>query len=183
MELCEDEDLKLAINLAFSCSLRLGEVLELTWDCINITENAIAAGRASIYINKELQRVSRDTLKLLDSKDVILVFPSLCSKTATQQVLKSPKTASSIRKVFLPKTVAEMLATRRAKQLEIIDALGDEYRDFGLVMAGPLGMPIEAARINSAFRKLIEENNLPKVVLQRMHSPSKAVKLKQKQPF
>ena len=84
MELCEDEDLKLAINLAFSCSLRLGEVLGLTWDCINITENAIAAGRASIYINKELQRVSRDTLKLLDSKDVILVFPSLCSKTATQ---------------------------------------------------------------------------------------------------
>ena len=36
LEVCKDERLKLAIGLAFSCSLRLGELLGLTWDCIDI---------------------------------------------------------------------------------------------------------------------------------------------------
>ena len=143
LEVCENENLKLAMNLAFSCSMRLGEVLGLTWDCVDISEESIAEGKASIHINKELQRVSRKVLKTLGSKDIVLVFPSLSSKTLTQQVLKSPKTESSIRKVFLPRTVAEMLIEVRKKQLEVIDALGDEYRDFGLVIAGPLGMPVE----------------------------------------
>ena len=178
LELCEDDNLKLAINLAFSCSLRIGEVLGLTWDCVDVSDKSIAAGKASVYINKELQRVSRDTLKLLDSKDVILVFPSICSKTSTQQVLKSPKTASGVRKVFLPKTVAEMLVVTRQKQLEVMDALGDEYRDFNLVMAGPLGMPVESRRINAAFGRLIEKNNLPKVVFHSLRHSSITYKLK-----
>ena len=65
LEVCEDETLKLAMNLAFSCSMRLDEVLGLTWDCVDISEESIAAGTASVHINKELQRVNRETLKLL----------------------------------------------------------------------------------------------------------------------
>ena len=65
LEVCEDETLKLAMNLAFSCSMRLGEILGLTWDCVDISEESIAAGTASVHINKELQRVNRETLKLL----------------------------------------------------------------------------------------------------------------------
>lgn len=166
------------MNLAFSCSMRLGEILGLTWDCVDISEEAIAAGTASVHINKELQRVSRETLKLLGSKDVIFIFPSQSSLTSTQQVLKSPKTESSIRKVFLPRTVAEMLTETRRKQLEVIDALGDEYRDFNLVIAGPLGMPVEARRINNAFDKLIKKNNLPKVVFHSLRHSSITYKLK-----
>ena len=36
MEVCDDPILSLALNLAFSCSLRIGEMLGLTWDCIDI---------------------------------------------------------------------------------------------------------------------------------------------------
>ena len=178
LEVCEDETLKLAMNLAFSCSLRLGEVLGLTWDCVDITEESIAEGKASIQINKELQRVNRKTLNLLENKDVIFIFPSISSRTATQQVLKTPKTESSIRKVFLPKTVAEMLTETRKKQLEVIEALGDEYKDFNLVIAGPLGMPVEGSRINDAFGRLIERNNLPKVVFHSLRHSSITYKLK-----
>ena len=178
LEKCEDENLKLAINLAFSCSLRLGEVLGLTWDCVDISEESIAAGKASININKELQRVNRETLKLLDSKDVVFIFPSISSKTITQQVLKSPKTESSIRRVFLPRTVAEMLIAVRTKQLEIMDALGDEYHNFNLVLAGPLGMPVEAHRIETSFQRLIEKNDLPKVVFHSLRHSSITYKLK-----
>ena len=46
LEVCEDERLKLALNLAFSCSMRMGEMLGLTWDCVDISDEAIEEGRA-----------------------------------------------------------------------------------------------------------------------------------------
>lgn len=72
-ELCEDERLKLSINLSFACSLRIGELLGLTWDCVDISPESIAAGKASIFVNKELQRVSKSAMQTLEKKDVILV--------------------------------------------------------------------------------------------------------------
>ena len=53
LEVCDDPILSLAINLAFSCSLRMGELLGLTWDCVDISPQSIEAGNASIFINKE----------------------------------------------------------------------------------------------------------------------------------
>jgi len=177
-ELCKDERLKLALNLAFSCSLRLGELVGLTWDCVDIDEEAIAKGKASILVNKELQRVRRDVLESLDQKDVILIFPSENSKTKTVQVLKAPKTQSSIRRIFLPKTVAGMLIHWRSLQDEAKDMLGDEYQDFNLVLAGPNGMPTEGSTIRSAFDELIKENDLPKVVFHSLRHSSITYKLK-----
>ena len=67
--------LKLALNLAFSCSLRMEEMLGLTWDCVDISEEAIAESRAFIYVDKEVQRVDKAAIQELRGKDVILVFP------------------------------------------------------------------------------------------------------------
>ena len=72
----EDERLKLAINLSFSCSLRLGELLGLTWDCVDISPEAIEENRAYVFINKESQRIRKESLNALDGKDVLLVFPT-----------------------------------------------------------------------------------------------------------
>ena len=41
-------------NKAFSCSLRMGEMLGLTWDCIDISEKSIKNDCACIFVNKEL---------------------------------------------------------------------------------------------------------------------------------
>lgn len=67
----DDEILKLALNLAFSCSLRIGEMLGLTWDCIDISDESISSNDAYIIVNKELQRVNKDTMEKLGEKDVI----------------------------------------------------------------------------------------------------------------
>lgn len=75
LEVCEDDRLKLAMNLSFSCSLRISELLGLTWDCVDISEEAIEENRAYLFINKESQRVSKSALKELDAKDVLLIFP------------------------------------------------------------------------------------------------------------
>ena len=178
IEVCEDERLKLAINLAFACSLRIGELLGLTWDCIDISPESIAAGKASVYVNKELQRVNKNAMKTLERKDVLRVFPELRESNKTVLVLKKPKTATSTRKIFLPKTVAEMLAAWKRDQELTKEALGSEYMDFDLVMANGLGMPTEQSRITALFSELIEKNDLPKVVFHSLRHSSITYKLK-----
>ena len=51
--------LKLCMNLAFAGSLRIGELLGLTWECVDISEEAIKENRAYLYVNKEVQRVKK----------------------------------------------------------------------------------------------------------------------------
>ena len=178
LEVCEDERLKLAINLAFACSLRIGELLGLTWDCVDISPESIAAGKAYVYVNKELQRVDKSVMKALEKKDVLRVFPELRESNKTVLVLKKPKTATSTRKIFLPKTVAEMLVEWKREQDFTKEALGNEYADFDLVMANGLGMPTEQSRITALFAELIEKNDLPKVVFHSLRHSSITYKLK-----
>ena len=160
-EVCEDEELKLAMNLAFSGSLRIGELIGLTWDCVDISPEAVEEGRAYIYINKEYQRVSKNAIRQLNGKDILVTFPSKSKLCSTVRVLKTPKTESSIRKIYIPRTVSEMLARQKAEQDKIKEMLGSEYQDYGLVMATGYGMPMGTGSIHKRFTKLIEENNLP----------------------
>ena len=161
IEVCEDPKLKLAINLAFACSLRIGELLGLTWDCVDISEEAINTGYASISVTKELQRVTKDALNTLESKDVFLIFPTKSSRSSTALVLKAPKTLDW-----------------KKEQDFIKEALGSEYQDYNLVMAGPVGFPIESSAIEASFNRLIEENDLPKVVFHSLRHSSITYKLK-----
>ena len=178
LEVCEDERLKLALNLAFSCSMRMGEMLGLTWDCVDISDEAIEEGRAFIYIDKEVQRVDKAAIQELHGKDVILVFPEESRKNKTVRVLKLPKTESSIRKVFLPKSVAEMLVEWKKGQDKIKETLGEEYMDYNLVMATPFGLPVGTSSIRKALNDLIKEHNLPPVVFHSLRHTSVTYKLK-----
>ena len=178
LEVCNDDIIALAINLAFSCSLRMGELLALTWDCIDITQQSIDEGHANIYVNKELQRVSRSALEALNGKDVIKKFPPALASTNTSLVLKQPKTKTSVRRIYLPKTVAEMLRKRKASLDEMKDLFGDEYLDYDLVFCSSNGHPLEASYINRGFSKLIRENGLPKVVFHSLRHSSITYKLK-----
>ena len=178
LELCEDARLALAMNLAFSCSLRMGELLGLTWDCVDISSESIENGSAYIYVEKELQRVRREAMEALGSKDVMRVFPAASKTTATVLVLKKPKTKTSVRKIFLPQTVAKMLVAWKEQQEATREYLGEEYQDYNLVMASPMGLPTEGSTINDAFHKLIEDNHLPPVVFHSFRHASVTYKLK-----
>ena len=79
LSVCEDERLKLAINLSFSCSLRLGELLGLTWDCVDISPEAIEENRAYVFINKESQRIRKESLNALDEVDPELLAKVLAN--------------------------------------------------------------------------------------------------------
>lgn len=178
LELCDDDILSLAINLSFSCSLRMGEMLGLTWDCIDISEKSITENNASIFVNKELQRVNVDVLEKLDNKDVLFIFPHTLSRKHTRLVLKTPKTKTSVRKIFLPNTVAQMLIQRKAQVDELKELFGDEYTDYNLVFAHSSGRPMEGQVINRALKQLIKEHNLPEVVFHSFRHASVTYKLK-----
>lgn len=49
------------------------------------------AGKAYIYVNKELQRVSKSVMSTLESKDILVTFPEQGAKNKTVLVLKKPK--------------------------------------------------------------------------------------------
>jgi integrase len=178
IDLCKDEGLKLCLQLSFACTLRSGEVLGLTWDCVDISEEAMKNGTPSIYIRKELQRVSKEAYENSDKKDVLFLFPESSKRTKTCLVLKTPKTESSIRRVFLPKSVAEMLAEYKKKQDEEKKLLGPEYHNYKLVVCTPFGTPREQSSIEEALKKLIRENALPDIVFHSIRHASITYKLK-----
>ena len=115
--------------------LRSGEILGLTWDCVDISEEAISENRAYVFINKQVERVSKEAVEELDSKEVILIFPSQRKNNKTVRVLKTPKTDTSERKVYIPGFVAQCLIDIKKEQDEVKEALGSEYTDYNLIMA------------------------------------------------
>ena len=180
LDKCTDSKLYVAMNLSFACSLRIGEILGLTWDNIHISDADIARDDAHLCVEKVLWRVREDTLNVLGTEEIIKVFPRTMylENASTVIVLKTPKTESSVRKVWMPKTVAYILREWKASQDKQKAFLGDEYLDYGLVIALPNGRPCEETVINNAFRRLKKEANLPNVVFHSLRHSSTTYKLK-----
>ena len=128
--------------------------------------------------DKELQRASKRSLEILDKKDVYFVFPPLMPNTSTRVVLKKPKTDSSIRKIWLPKTLAYILREWKQHQEELKELLADEYSDYNLVVALNNGRPCEGRVLLKAFESLRKKAELPNVVFHSLRHSSTTYKLK-----
>lgn len=168
IDACENKWLKVAFHLAFAATVRIGELLGLTWDCVDVSEEAIVENRAYIFINKQVERVSRNAVDELDSKEVILIFPSQRKNNKTVRLLKTPKTDTSERKVYIPKFVAQILVDIKKEQDELKDILGSEYQDYNLVMATTFGLPIGDSYLRDQMQKVIDEQGLPDVVFHNL---------------
>lgn len=179
LDQCTDAKLYLAMNLSFACSMRLGEILGLTWNNVHISDADIAEDNTYVYIDKELSRVSREAMEVVGAAGIIKVFPIVMSTcSSTRLVLKNPKTESSVRKVWLPKTVAYILREWQESQQKQKDFLGDEYLDYDLVVAQSNGRPCEIKLIDNEFNRLKERAGLPNVVFHSLRHSSTTYKLK-----
>ena len=176
---CSDGKLYVAINLAFACSMRLGEITGLQWDCVHISDQDIANDNAYVYIDKELARVDQKAIDAVGQKDIIFVFPRLMGgKSSTRLVLKKPKTESSVRKVWIPKTLALILRDWKEKQDTLKEFMGVDYIDYNLVLAQETGRPCEDRIIGNQFERLKKSANLPNVVFHSLRHSSTTYKLK-----
>ena len=115
---------------------------------------------------------------LLCKKDVYYIFEPTISTASTRLILKKPKTDSSVRKVWLPQTLARILQEWRKSQNNMRSFLGEEYQDYDLVVTLPNGRPCEDRIILNSFYKLREEAGLPRVVFHSLRHSSTTYKLK-----
>ena len=176
---CSEGKLFIAINLAFACSLRLGEITGLTWDCVHISDCDIAKDDAYIIVNKELARVDQKAINAIGEKDILFTFPRMIKgRSTTRLVLKKPKTETSIRKIWLPKTLAYILRDWKVRQDKLKEFMGDEYTDYNLVLALETGRPCEDRVIGNQFERLKKSANLPNVVFHSLRHSSTTYKLK-----
>ena len=176
-ELCTDTLLKVAMNIAVSTTIRSGEILGLTWDCVFVSDEDIDTGNCRIYIEKELAREKKSSLKALNNKGVLLTFPDALNSTSVL-VLKKPKTESSIRYVWLPVTTARILQQHKEYQEKERVSLGAYYQDYNLVIAQPNGRPLSEKVLLRRLEKLIKEHDLKEVVFHSLRHTSVAYKLK-----
>ena len=178
IRLVEDDLLLLCMHLAFSCSMRVGEIAGLTWDDVFIDEESIAGNNARVVINKELARLSQSAMQKLKEKEIIKIFPTQKPLCTTRLVLKTPKTETSNRTVWLPKTLALLLVQYKKDQQELMEFLGSAYNDYNLVIALDNGNPVESRIVRDRFQSLCEENNIEVVVFHSLRHLSTKYKLK-----
>lgn len=178
---CNDHILRLCILLALGCSMRIGEILGLTWNCVHIEDDLVATDSAYLYVEKELRRCDKSCLTVLQEhgrSDVFLTFPMIKEDSPTILVLKTPKTESSVRTIYIPATVIRALKETREQQLRTMKDLGSEYEDWNLVIAYNNGHPVEERAIAKKLNNLIKENNLRPVVFHSLRHSSTSIKLK-----
>lgn len=178
LETCTESKLYIAMNLSFACSLRLGEILGLTWSNVHMTDADIMADNAFVYIDKELTRATLNAIEALGKKEIFHIFEPMKRDASTRLILKTTKTKSSVRKVWLPKTVAYILREWKKSQDELRKFYVHEYEEHDLVISLPKGTPCDGRLIEESFQNLRTKAGLPRVVFHSLRHSSTTYKLK-----
>lgn len=139
---------------------------------------AIETNSCYIVINKIIERVSVEALDFMDRKDIITIFPTQKRNNTTVVVMKTPKTETSNRKVYIPSHVGKCLKELKAEQDHTKEILGNEYKDYNLVLATTFGMPIGASHVHTKMKQIIKKEGLPDVVFHSLRHTSVTYKLK-----
>ena len=92
---------------SLTISLGYEEPDEMEYSLATLMMNVVNDEKLNIdKTNKQVERVSKEAVEELDSKEVILIFPSQRKNNKTVRVLKTPKADTSERKVYIPGFVA-----------------------------------------------------------------------------
>lgn len=150
----DDRLIHLAIHLGFVCSLREGEVAGIDVKTINLKEG-------SLWISRQVQRVSDDSIRELPKEELIEVFPKKVEGSKSSLILKSPKTAGSHRKQYLTVPLIHEIAERLQDIQRCKDFFREEYHDHGLLICQPDGTPLDPCYLVRGFRKCQQEMGIP----------------------
>lgn len=146
-----------AIQLAFACCMRGGEVGGAQWD-------RYESGSGLLYIDRVIDRVDKKLIEKLPKMEIKFRFPNLYPGTRTVIVLKQPKTEGSVRNVYLPKTVVYKLEKLRRIQDKLHLELGDDgYMDYGLMICQANGRPCMTEQLNQWFKDVLEAMHDPEL--------------------
>ncbi|MBQ9907512.1 MAG: site-specific integrase [Oscillospiraceae bacterium] len=158
IDLCEDADLSMMMQVMFCATARSGELLGLQWQNTHIFGED--AKQPYIYIDRELARLNKDSIESTDTT-VNLTFPVISPSQTTLLVLKKPKTESSVRKVYIPFSLAEKLREYKKAQDEML-AMSD-FPSYNMVFCHDNGRPISDDTMLKRFKRLVQEHGLRQV--------------------
>ena len=146
-----------AIQLAFACSMRGGEVGGAQWSRYDQDSHIL-------YVDRVIDRVDRKLMEKLPKMEILYKFPNLYPGTRTSIVLKQPKTEGSIRNVYIPDTVARKLRMLHRMQEQLKQELGEEgYMDYGMMICQANGRPIMTEHLNKRFKDVLIAMNDPEI--------------------
>ena len=146
----EDPILHLAVHLTLVGALREGEIVGLTPEDLDFDA---ADGIGTFRINKSMQRVRKEALNQVDDGCIIKVFPDKLERSTTSLILKSTKTASSCRTIFMTSALKEELK-KWLNQLATDERKDPtRYHDSGMLFRLPNGL-----RHSSATYQLLQSD-------------------------
>ena len=145
--------------------------------CVDVSESTIAENSSYVRVEKEIVRVSDEALKKLKREDVMMIVPKIYGNK-TSLVLKKPKTASSIRQIWLPRTVARLLLDYKECQERYIADNKDFYTDYNFVISQEGGRPLSEKVLNSKLQRLIAAHGLLEVSFHSTRHTSITYKLR-----
>lgn len=116
---------------AVTTGLRRGEILGLRWRDVDLEAGTLTVNQSLEYA---------------------------CGKGTG---FKEPKTRKSRRTIRLPLLAIEALRRHRIAQFEQRQAMGDGYKDHGLVVARNNGEPMSPSSFTMAFASLVRKAGLP----------------------
>jgi integrase len=179
LSVCTDLNLLAFMHLALACSMRIGEITGLQWKNLTFGDVENNFDDAKLNVEVQLQRIPKDTYEKLQRKkdDIKFIFQSVNRAKNTMLVLKSLKTESSKRVVWIPPTAATVLWKIKQKQDKMKELLGVEYYDYDLIIAHNNGRPVEGSDIDKRLKTLIKDNDLPEVTVHSLRYLSTTLKL------
>ena len=161
---CDNQMLSIAIHLAFAGSLRKGEILALTWDNVDFQKGTIS-------VSKTLKRVRRDAVDVLNGKGILIQFPAAFDEGRTVTVLKRPKTQSSIRTIYLPDYVLDVLRDWKGTLKPV------KRKQPDLVLRYSNGRPLSEETLPRLLEKQLLKLGLPVVSFHSLRHSSISYKL------
>ena len=140
LETASSDRLGIAFIVSLSTGMRLGELLGLTWSCVNMSSG-------NIVVKQALVRV-----KIFDDN----------KNYESKLIFQEPKTKAGIRNIPLPSNVLVLLNAHRLTQSKEKLLVGNKYEDLDLVFSTELGHPIEPRNFIRKFQQLLKISGLEK---------------------
>lgn len=133
IEAIKGHNLEMLFMFDLATGLRLGELLALRWDDINIKDKVVK-------INKSIKKVT-----YIDKED----------KRTSKVIEQTPKTKTSYRTVPIPKNVFDMLMIYKGQQDIEKGKNAEAYNNQGFVFCNSLGFPIESKQPGRNLKSIL----------------------------
>lgn len=126
--------------LELETGLRLGEIIALRWENVDLK-----TGRIDVNLNASI--VSKEQQKEGDTK--------------TEIILQTPKTKKSIRTLYIDEDMIFLLKKLKKQQKEYSLQFSDVYKFSGFVFTNDEGNIIHPRSIQDHFKRVIKRGNFP----------------------